>query len=147
MKKVMKAIAAIMLMTAVVFAAGCNKPNDPNNNGGNNGGSGSSTLAGTTWQFDNPHDEAFAHVGDYHVIYTVAFGQNNEVTFTREISCEEYDYYQKPVMTGTYTYSNGSGVAMIHNEGETTDFRITFTVSGNTLAWNFNLREIILHKQ
>ena len=39
------------------------------------------------------------------------------------------------------------GVTMIHNEGETTDFRITFTVSGNTLTWNFNLREIILHKQ
>ena len=133
MKKVMKAVAAIMLMTAVVFAAGCTKSDD--------------SLKGTTWQLDNPHDEAFAQVVDYHVIYTVVFGQNDEVTFTREISCEEYDYYQKPVMTGTYTYSNGSGVAMIHNEGETTDFRITFTVSGNTLAWNFNLREIILHKQ
>ena len=134
MKKVMKAIAAIMLMTAVVFTAGCTK---------DDGGS----LKGTTWQLDNPHDEAFAQVGDYHVIYTVVFGQNDEVTFTREISCEEYDYYQKPVMTGTYTYNNGSGVAMIHNEGETTDYRITFTVSGDTMTWHWNLRDVILHKQ
>ena len=133
MKKVMKAIAAIMLMTAVVFTAGCTKSDG--------------SLKGTTWQLDNPHDEDFAHVGDYHVIYTVAFGQNNEVTFTREISWEEIDYYQKHVMTGTYTYSKGSGVAMIHNEGETTDYRITFTVSDDTLTWHFNLRDIILHKQ
>ena len=32
MKKVMKAVAAIMLMTAVVFTAGCNKPEDEPNN-------------------------------------------------------------------------------------------------------------------
>ena len=128
--------------------AGCSKDdNGGNNNGNNNNSSTSSALKGTTWQLDNPHDEAFANYGDYHVIYTVAFGQNDEVTFTREISCEEFNYYQKPVMTGTYTYGNGSGVAMIHNEGETTDFRITFTVSGNKLTWNFNLREIILTKQ
>ena len=141
MKKVMKAIAAIMLMTVAVFAAGCNKPNDPNNNGGNNGGSGSSTLAGTTWTLNSPNDEVY-HAD---VIYTLAFGQGNNVTFTRDI-----DYGSTTttaVMTGTYTYSNGSGVAMIHNEGETTDFRITFTVSGNTLTWHFNLRDIILHKQ
>ena len=31
MKKVMKAVAALMLMTAVVFTAGCNKPDEPNN--------------------------------------------------------------------------------------------------------------------
>ena len=38
----MKAIAAIMLTVAVVCAAGCTKPDDPNdpNNGGNNGGGG-----------------------------------------------------------------------------------------------------------
>ncbi len=36
MKKVMKAVAAIMLMTAVVCAAGCNKPDEPNNGSDNN---------------------------------------------------------------------------------------------------------------
>lgn len=48
MKKLTKALAAIMLMVAVVCATGCNKPDDPNNpsdpnsgeNGGNNGGNG-----------------------------------------------------------------------------------------------------------
>jgi len=38
MKKVMKAVAAIMLMAVAMFAAGCTKPDDPNNGG--NGGSG-----------------------------------------------------------------------------------------------------------
>ena len=33
----MKAVAALMLMTAVVFAAGCTKPDDTNNGGDNNG--------------------------------------------------------------------------------------------------------------
>lgn len=42
MKKFGKALAALMLMVAVVCAAGCTKPDDPNNpnNGGNNGGGG-----------------------------------------------------------------------------------------------------------
>ena len=45
MKKLMKAIAAIMLMTVVVCIAGCTKPDGPNNggndgNGGNNNGGG-----------------------------------------------------------------------------------------------------------
>ena len=146
--KVTKLILCFVAMATILFA-GCSKDdNGANNNGDNSGSSTNSTLKGTTWQLDNPHDEAFANVGDYHVIYTVAFGQNNEVTFTREISCEEIDYYLKPVMTGTYTYGNdGKGVALMYNEGETTEYRITFTVSGDTLVWNFNLRDITLHKQ
>ena len=40
MKKVMKAVAALMLMTAVACVAGCNKPDDSNNGGDNNGGNG-----------------------------------------------------------------------------------------------------------
>ena len=32
MKKMMKAVAAVMLMAAVVFTAGCNKPEDEPNN-------------------------------------------------------------------------------------------------------------------
>ena len=50
MKRVMKAIAAIMLMVAVFCAVGCTKPNDPNdpNNGGNNGGNGGGNGNGGT---------------------------------------------------------------------------------------------------
>ena len=40
MSKFTKAIAAIMLMTAVACVAGCNKPDAPNNGGDNNGGNG-----------------------------------------------------------------------------------------------------------
>ena len=40
MKKFGKALATLMLMVAVVFAAGCNKEDDPNNGGNNNGGNG-----------------------------------------------------------------------------------------------------------
>lgn len=127
-------ILCFVAMATMLFA-GCSKDNNSN------------ALAGTTWQLDNPHDEAFAYYGDYHVIYTVAFGQNNEVTFTREITCEELDYYQKPVMTGTYTYGKDSkGVAMVCNEGETTEYRFAFSVSGNTMIWNFNLRDLTLTK-
>lgn len=38
MKRFTKAIAAIMLLTAVVFAAGCNPEDEPDNNGNTNGG-------------------------------------------------------------------------------------------------------------
>lgn len=140
----MKAVAALMLMMTVVFAAGCTKTDDPtnggNNNGGNSVGSGGNGLAGTTWTLNSPNDETYH--GD--VIYTLTFGQSNNVTFTRDMDFGSST--STAVMTGTYTYTNGSGVAMIHNEGETTDFRITFTVSGNTLIWHFNLRDITLTK-
>ena len=146
--KATKLILCFVAMATMLFV-GCTKDdNGGNNNGNNNSSSTSSALKGTTWQLDNPHDEGFANYGDYHVIYTVAFGQNNEVTFTHEITCEEFDYYHKPVMTGTYTYGkDGKGVALLCNEGETTEYRVTFTVSSNKLTWNFNLREIILTKQ
>ena len=50
MKKVMKAVAALMLMTAVTFAIGCTKPDDPNNGGDNNGGVNDSlTVKVTTY--------------------------------------------------------------------------------------------------
>ena len=38
MKKVMKVVAALMLMTAAIFAAGCTKPDEPNNGGNDNDG-------------------------------------------------------------------------------------------------------------
>ena len=145
----MKATKLILCFVAIatMFLVGCSKDDNSGNNNGNGTSSANPALAGTTWQLDNPHDEGYANYGDYRVIYTVTFGQNNEVTFTREISCAELDYYLKPVMTGTYTYGNdGKGVAMLCNEGETTEYRMTFTVSGNTMVWKFNLRDITLTK-
>ena len=40
MKKLRKFASVLMLATAVVFAAGCTKPDEPNNGGDNNGGGG-----------------------------------------------------------------------------------------------------------
>lgn len=40
MKKLVKALAALMLMTAVIFAAGCGKDDDSNNNDGDDNGGG-----------------------------------------------------------------------------------------------------------
>lgn len=40
MKRITKALAALMLMAAVVFAAGCTPETDPTNQGGNNNGGG-----------------------------------------------------------------------------------------------------------
>lgn len=138
--KTTKLILCFVAMATMLFA-GCSK----DNNGGNNNGN-SSALVGTTWQLDNPHDEAYAISGDYHVIYTVTCGQKNEISFTRDISCTDLNYSATYIMTGTYTYSNGKGVAMIHTEDDPTDYRITFTVSGNTMIWNFNLRDLTLTK-
>lgn len=46
MKKVMKAVAALMLMTAVVCTAGCKKTDAPNNGGNDNGGNGGNNGTG-----------------------------------------------------------------------------------------------------
>ena len=79
MKKVMKAIAAVMLTVAVVCAAGCKKTDDPNNggnNGNNNGGNGGGGLnehayvdlglpSGTLWATCNVGAETPDGYGDY----------------------------------------------------------------------------------
>ncbi len=46
MQRITKAIAAIMLMTAVCFAVGCTKPDEPNNGGNNNEGNEGNSLNG-----------------------------------------------------------------------------------------------------
>ena len=139
--KATKLFLCIVAMATMLFA-GCSKDdNGGNNNGGNNSGTTNNALKGTTWQLNSPNDEVY-HAD---VIYTLNFGQSNEVTFTRDMDFGSTT--STAIMEGTYTYSNGSGVAMIHNVGETTDFRITFTVSGDTLIWHFNLRDITLTKQ
>ena len=132
-------------MATMVFTA-CN-------NGGNNGksdnksestskgNSASNALAGTTWQLKSPNDPTYH--GD--VIHTLTFGKGNEITYTRD-----FDFgtsKSKDVMTGTYTFSDNKGEANIHKEGETTEYRETFTVSGDELVWKFSLKEITLKKQ
>lgn len=134
--KTRKLLLGIVAIAAMLLTA-CGK----DDNGGNGGGSVSKPLANTTWQLNSPNDEAYYGAD---VVYTVSFGSKDEITFTRKITTGEI--VTNAVMVGTYTYSNGSGEAMIHNEGEDTDFRATFTVSDKTLVWKFNLREITLTK-
>ena len=132
----MKAVAAIMLMMAVVFAAGCKKTDDSNNNNGGNTNT-SGALANTSWQLNVENDETYHTT----VVYSVVFGPNDEIVFTRIIN--GVGTYQ---MSGTYTYTNGQGKAVMHNVGETVDYNFSFTVDGNTMVFHYNLRDITLTK-
>ena len=135
MSKMMKAVAAVMLMMAVVFAAGCKKTDDSNNNGGNNNSPGA--FANTSWQLNVEDDEVY-HTS---VIYSIVFGPNDEITFSRIVTGA--GTFQ---MDGTYTYTNGQGKAVMHNVGETVNYNFTFTVNGNTMVFHYNLRDITLTK-
>lgn len=138
--KTTKLILCMMTVLTMLFA-GCNKEN-------NNDGSGKS-LAGTEWQLISYDDETYLGCD---VIHTVSFGQDNEISYVRNItsSAYDYDYEYTSTMKGTYTYSNGSGEAYINfvapDEPLSSNARATFTVSGNTLIWHFNLKDITLTK-
>ena len=132
----MKAVAALMLMMAVVFAAGCKKTDDSNNNNGGNTNT-PGALANTSWQLNVENDETYHTT----VVYSVVFGPNDEIVFTRIIN--GVGTYQ---MSGTYTYTNGQGKAVMHNVGETVDYNFSFTVDGNTMVFHYNLRDITLTK-
>jgi hypothetical protein len=136
MSKMMKAVAALMLMMAVVFAAGCKKTDDSNNNNGGNTNT-PGALANTSWQLNVENDETYHTT----VVYSVVFGPNDEIVFTRIIN--GVGTYQ---MSGTYTYTNGQGKAVMHNVGETVDYNFSFTVDGNTMVFHYNLRDITLTK-
>ena len=136
MSKMMKAVAALMLMMAVVFAAGCKKTDDSNNNNGGNTNT-PGALANTSWQLNVEDDETYHTM----VVYSVVFGPNDEIVFTRII--HGVGTYQ---MSGTYTYSNGQGKAVMHNVGETVDYNFSFTIDGNTMVFHYNLRDITLTK-
>lgn len=127
----MKTTKLILCFVALstMFLVGCKK--DTN-----------SSLSNTNWSVFVPDDPAYFYMAD--VTYKLEFGRN-DVTFTRKLDYgDSIDTY---VMTGTYTYNNGSGVAMIHEGDDTTEYRITFTVTGNTLVWRFSLRDITLIKE
>ena len=127
----MKTTKLILCFVALstMFLVGCKKDT-------------SSSISNTNWSLFVPEDPAYLYLAD--VTYTLDFGKSN-VTFTRKL--DYGDVIDTYVMTGTYTYNNGSGVALIHEEDDTTEYRITFTVTGNTLVWRFNLRDITLTKQ
>ena len=95
------------------------------------------SLAGTKWQLVNEQDATYHGVK---VVYTVTFGQNKEMTFTRNVNGTDF------VMKGTYTYKDGSGVGLLYQEGDSNEYRLTFKVSGNTLTLNFSLRDIVMTK-
>lgn len=135
MKRFTKALAAIMLMTAVVFAAGCKETDDSNDNGGNNNSTG--MFANTSWQLSVENDEVY-HTS---VIYSIVFGSKDEIVFSRIVTGA--GTFQ---MQGTYTYSDGQGKAVMHNVGESVDYNFSFTVDGNTMVFHYNLRDITLTK-
>ena len=73
MKRITEVLAAVMLMTMVVFTVGCNKPEDEPNNGGGNGG-GNDTHAyvdlglpsGTLWATCNVGADYPWEYGNYY---------------------------------------------------------------------------------
>ena len=78
MQRFTKALAAIMLMTAMCFVSGCTKPDEPGNggNGGNNGNNGGGTYnvheyvdlglpSGTLWATCNVGATSPEGYGDY----------------------------------------------------------------------------------
>lgn len=68
MKKVTKALAAIMLMTVLLFAAGCQKPDDPNNGNGNENNSESINPNYVLIDWDNATLlSANDSIGDYQI--------------------------------------------------------------------------------
>ena len=140
MKKVMKAVAAVMLMMAVVFAAGCKKTNDPSNDNGGGNTNTPGALANTSWQL-NVENDAFYQ--NSLVIYSVVFGPKDEIVYTHIPG--GVPAFQ---MNGTYTYANGQGKASMHKVGESVNYNFTFTINGNTMVFHdsFNSRDLTLTK-
>lgn len=116
MKRFTRALAAIMLMAAVVFVAGCNKPEDELTNSGGNGG-GNDTHAyvdlglpsGTLWATCNVGASKPEEYGDYfawgetepktnynwdNYKYSVGFGNGGAFcnTLTKYCTNSEYGY-------------------------------------------------------
>jgi len=133
MKKLISLLA--VAAAALFLCAACGKTSPEE------GGSGSSDLKNTVWKLDNPSDDVYYGA---HVIYTVTIGKTNEFSFNRNVNGEDY------LMSGTYEYKGGKGTAYLYNkygEDQTTEYRLTFTVSGNTLDLKYSLRTVSLTKQ
>lgn len=102
--------------------------------------SNSSELANTSWKLDNQSDEVYYGA---HVVYLVTIGKTNEFSFTRTVDGIEYK------MAGTYNFTDDKGTAYLYNtfgDDQNTEYRLTFTVSGNTMNLNYSLRTVTLTK-
>ena len=95
MNKLKKVFAAVMLLTAVIFATGCGKDDDSNNNGGSDNGGGTNSHkyvdlglpSGTLWATCNVGATTSEDYGDY-----FAWGETQQKT--------TYNW-------STYKYANG----------------------------------------
>lgn len=123
--KTIKLLLCFVAAATMMTMSSCTKEKEDN------------SLAGTKWQLVNEQDATYHGVK---VVYTVTFGQNKEMTFTRNVNGTDF------VMKGTYTYKDGSGVGLLYQEGDSNEYRLTFKVSGNTLTLNFSLRDIVMTK-
>lgn len=123
--KTIKLLMCFVAAATMMTMSSCTKEKEDN------------SLAGTKWQLVNEQDATYYGVK---VVYTVTFGQNKEMTFTRNVNGTDF------VMKGTYTYKDGSGVGLLYQEGDSNEYRLTFKVSGNTLTLNFSLRDIVMTK-
>lgn len=105
MKRLMKAMSAIMLMTVMLFAIGCGKEDNPNHGNGNNGGGNGGGLngheyvdlnlpSGTLWATCNVGATTPEGYGDY-----FAWGETESKTI--------YDYT-------TYNYCVSDNVSWSH---------------------------------
>ena len=133
MKKLISLLAVAAAALFLCVACGKTSPEK--------GGSGSSELKNTVWKLDNPSDDVYYGA---HVIYTVTLGKTNEFSFNRNVDGTDY------LMSGTYDYKGGKGTAYLYNkygDDQTTEYRLTFSVSGNTLNLNYSLRTVVLTKQ
>ena len=116
MKKFTKALAAIMLMVAVVLAAGCKKPDEPNdpndpNNGGNGGGGGEEPTPAVL------HDEGI-YLG------IIGFNQNQyekEIGFLNQSTKGSFisfiDGFRMENLTGLY-YADYLALQRMQSSGE-----------------------------
>ena len=102
MKKLMKALAALMLAVTVMLAVGCTKPDEPGNggNGGNNGGNGGSgTYNGHEYvDFGLPSGTLWATCN---VGATTPEGYGNYYAWGETTTKSTYEW-------STYRYCNGS---------------------------------------
>lgn len=123
--KTIKLLMCFVAAATMMTMSSCTKEKEDN------------SLAGTKWQLVNEQDATYHGVK---VVYTVTFGQNKEMIFTRNVNGTDF------VMKGTYTYKDGSGVGLLYQEGDSNEYRLTFKVSGNTLTLKFSLRDIVMTK-
>jgi len=145
--KATRILICLMAVAAMLFTS-CGKDDGGNGgNGGNGGGGGggddtTNVLAETTWQYYNENDP------DFHgaVTYTVEIGSDYDISFTREIVYPGSDA-TVTVMSGTYTYGDNGGVALVCYPDDPTEYRMTFTVSGDEMVWHYGTKDVTLTKQ